>query len=97
MSELLTVPARWMAAGEWRAHPGRGLTGILAIAIGVALGFAVHLVNQTALASFDRAVASVGGAADVQVHSVTPAGFAEELYPHWRRRRGWRQSPRLSN
>jgi putative ABC transport system permease protein len=70
-----------MAAGEWRAHPGRGLTGILAIAIGVALGFAVHLVNQTALASFDRAVASVGGAADLQVHSVSPAGFGEGLYP----------------
>ncbi len=81
MSEVLSVPARWMAAGEWRAHPGRGLTGILAIAIGVALGFAVHLVNQTALASFDRAVASVGGAADVQVHAVTPSGFAEALYP----------------
>ena len=81
MAELLSVPARWMAAGEWRAHPGRGLTGILAIAIGVALGFAVHLVNQTALASFDRAVASVGGAADVQVHSVTPSGFGEGLYP----------------
>lgn len=81
MNEVFSVPARWMAAGEWRAHPGRGLTGILAIAIGVALGFAVHLVNQTALASFDRAVASVGGAADLQVHSVTPAGFAEALYP----------------
>ena len=76
---------------------GRGLTGILAIAIGVALGFAVHLVNQTALASFDRAVASVGGAADLQVHSVTPAGFAEGLYPQLATAPGWRRSARLSN
>ncbi len=78
---LPIVPARWMAIGEWRAHPARLIVGILAIAIGVALGFAVHLVNRTALASFDRAIASVNGAADLQVHSATPAGFAEGLYP----------------
>ncbi len=75
------VAARWMLVGEWRAHPGRLVIGVLAIAVGVALGFAVHLVNRTALASFDRAVRSVNGGADLQVHSATPAGFAEGLYP----------------
>jgi putative ABC transport system permease protein len=75
------VPARWMIGGEWRAQPGRLITAALAIAIGVALGFAVHLVNRSALASFDAAITSVNGAADLQVHSVTPAGFAERLYP----------------
>ena len=70
-----------MVLGEWRAHPARLVVGVLAIAVGVALGFAVHLVNRTALASFDRAISSVNGAADLQVHSATPAGFAEALYP----------------
>jgi putative ABC transport system permease protein len=73
--------ARWMLLGEWRAHPARVITAALAIAVGVALGFAVHLVNRTALASFDRAVRSVNGAADLQIHAVSPAGFAEALYP----------------
>ena len=40
----------WMTLGEWRAHPGRVVVAALAIAIGVALGFAVHLVNGSAQA-----------------------------------------------
>jgi putative ABC transport system permease protein len=78
---LPITAARWMVLGEWRAHPARIIVGALAIAVGVALGFAVHLVNRTALASFDRAVRSVNGAADLQVHAVSPAGFAETVYP----------------
>ena len=46
-----TVP-RWMIFGEWRAHPLRILTAIVAIVVGVALGFAVHLVNASALDRF---------------------------------------------
>ena len=49
---------RWMIAGEWRAYPARVLLAALAIAIGVALGFAVHLINTSALTEFDRAVRS---------------------------------------
>ena len=84
MAETAALPitaARWMVLGEWRAHPARVIIGALAIAVGVALGFAVHLVNRTALASFDRAVRTVSGAADLQVHAVGPAGFPEALYP----------------
>lgn len=73
--------SRWLIAGEWRAHPVRALVGVLAIAVGVALGFAVHLVNSAALDSFARAISTVAGAADLQVHGVTPAGFDERLYP----------------
>ncbi len=39
---------RWLIAGEARAHPARFLLTALAIAVGVALGFAVHLVNGSA-------------------------------------------------
>lgn len=73
--------ARWLIAGEWRAHPVRLVVAVLAIAVGVALGFAVHLVNTAALASFSRAVGTVSGAADVQVRAVAPVGVDEALYP----------------
>src|SRR5882672_4933791 len=75
------VAARWMIAGEWSAHPARVIVAALAIAIGVALGFAVHLINASALNEFARAVRTVNGDADLQVHSVTPFGFDEALYP----------------
>ncbi|WP_310475401.1 ABC transporter permease [Sandarakinorhabdus sp.] len=75
------VPTRWLIAGEWRAHPVRMGLAVLAIAVGVALGFAVHLVNSAALASFGRAVASVQGRADVSVRARSAAGLNEALYP----------------
>ncbi len=71
----------WLMAGEWRAHPVRLGLAVLAIAVGVALGFAVHLVNSAALASFGRAVASVQGRADVAVRARSAAGLDEALYP----------------
>ena len=71
----------WMVRGEWRAHPVRTLVAVLAIAVGVALGFAVHLVNRSALAEFDTAVRSVSGGADLRVEAVSARGFDEALYP----------------
>ena len=76
-----STAARWMIAGEWRAHPGRVIVGALAIAIGVALGFAVHLINASALNEFAQAIRTVNGDADLQVHATTPLGFDENLYP----------------
>ncbi len=71
----------WLVLGEWRRHPGRFAATAVAIAVGVALGFAVHLVNGSALASFERAVTGVNGAADLQIRGRTPLGFDERLYP----------------
>ncbi|HEY0587848.1 MAG TPA: ABC transporter permease [Pseudoduganella sp.] len=71
---------RWLAIGEWRSHPVRALTAIAAIAIGVALGFAIHLVNAAALNEFTTAVHSLSGQADIQV-SGTEATFDESVYP----------------
>lgn len=76
-----TLAARWMILGEWRAHPVRAVLAAVAIAVGVALGLAVHLVNASALSEFSRAVSTVNGDAELQVRGVTPAGFAEGLYP----------------
>ena len=72
---------RWMIAGEWAAHPARVIVAALAIAVGVALGFAVHLINASALSEFSRAIKTVNGDAELQVHAVTPLGFEETLYP----------------
>ncbi|WP_340645862.1 ABC transporter permease [Phenylobacterium sp.] len=71
----------WMMVGEWRAHPGRVITAALAIAIGVALGFAVHIINGSAQNELAQAVRTVNADADLQVHATTPLGFDETLYP----------------
>ena len=70
-----------MVVAEWRAHPLRWMSAALAIAIGVALGYAVHLVNRSALDEFARAVQTVNGAADLQVQASQAQGFDENLYP----------------
>ena len=72
---------RWLIAGEWRAHPMRFLLAGLAIAVGVALGFAVHVINRSAADAFGEAVRSASGDADLQVRATTPLGFPEALYP----------------
>lgn len=71
----------WLVLGEWRTQPLRVATAAIAIAVGVALGFGVHLINASALTEFSRAIAAVNGDADLQVASVSPAGFDEALYP----------------
>lgn len=78
----------WMVRGEWRAHPVRTLVAVLAIAVGVALGFAVHLVNRSALVEFDAAVRSVSGSADLRIEAVSAAGFDESLFPRIARLQG---------
>ncbi len=71
---------RWLLAGEWRAHPVRSLVAITAIALGVALGFAIHLINAAAFNEFSAAVKSLSGQADLQVRG-TQTWLDEALYP----------------
>lgn len=70
-----------MIWGEWRAHPARAIVAALAIATGVALGFAIHLINASALTEFAQAVRTVNGDADLRVQAASPAGFDEQLFP----------------
>ena len=63
-----------------RQHPGRIAIAVIAIAIGVALGFAVHLINGSALNAFSQAVNTVNGAADLKIEATTRLGFDEALY-----------------
>ncbi|HEX7155927.1 MAG TPA: FtsX-like permease family protein, partial [Burkholderiaceae bacterium] len=67
------------AGGFARAQPGRALVQVAAIAIGVALGTAVHLINASALAELSAAESSLSGAADLSVVGL-PEGFDESLY-----------------
>ncbi len=52
---------------------------VLAIALGVALGFAVQLINQTAIAEFSAGLASLAGNTDLEVRGPR-AGFDEAVY-----------------
>ena len=72
--------SRWLLFGEWRAHPLRAVLAVVAIAVGVAMGFAIHLINAAAFNEFNAAVASLSGQADVQVAG-REALFDESVYP----------------
>ncbi|HYF60968.1 MAG TPA: ABC transporter permease [Burkholderiaceae bacterium] len=70
----------WLAAGQWRAAPGRAAVSVLAVAIGVALALAIHLVNASALEEFRQAIATVNGEAHAQVRARGGDGFDEEAW-----------------
>jgi putative ABC transport system permease protein len=76
----LNLLSRWLLLGEWRAHPVRALLAVAAIAVGVAMGFAIHLINAAALNEFSSAIKSLSGQADVQVLG-REATFDEAIYP----------------
>jgi putative ABC transport system permease protein len=64
---------------ELRHHPWRNAAALVAVTLGVALAFSVHLINASALAEFSAAVRAVDGAPDLQI--VGPGGgFDEALY-----------------
>jgi putative ABC transport system permease protein len=75
-----TTAAAWMMLGEWRAHPGRVVVAVLAVAVGVALGFAIQLINGSAQTELTRAMRTVNAEADLHVSASTPLGFDETLY-----------------
>jgi putative ABC transport system permease protein len=77
----------WLLLGEWRAHPVRALVAVAAIAIGVGLGFAIHLINAAAFNEFSSAIKNLSGQADVQVGS-REARFDETIYPWLAQRAG---------
>jgi putative ABC transport system permease protein len=82
-----TLLSRWLLFGEWRAHPVRALLAIAAIAVGVAMGFAIHLINAAAFNEFSAALKSLAGQADVQVTG-RESLFDESIYPRLAQRAG---------
>jgi putative ABC transport system permease protein len=78
------MSARWVAwqvltRSQLREQPLRVLATVIAIALGVALGSAVYLVNTAALGEFDLATRRLIGSADLVVRG-PPQGFDEALF-----------------
>ncbi len=69
-----------LVAGPLRENPARAALAIVAIALGVALGVAVHLVNASALNEFEVAARHLAGEADLVIRGPR-GGFDQALYP----------------
>ncbi|MFZ4625476.1 MAG: FtsX-like permease family protein [Rhodoferax sp.] len=65
---------------ELRQHPWRNAAAAVAVMLGVALAFSVHLINASALDEFAQAARSVGGQSDLELRAVQ-GYFDEALYP----------------
>jgi putative ABC transport system permease protein len=75
---MLTL-LREISLPELRHHPWRNLAALIAVTLGVALAFSVHLINASALAEFGAAIRAVNGDPDLEI--VGPqGGFDETLY-----------------
>ncbi len=68
-----------VGAGHARANALRTFVQVLAIAVGVSLGYAVSLINAAALAEFNAALRAVNGEADAAVEGPR-GGFDEQLF-----------------
>jgi putative ABC transport system permease protein len=64
---------------EWRHHPWRLAVAVLAVALGVALAWSVHLINNSALSEFSAAVRSANGEPDAVVRGPS-GGFDDALF-----------------
>jgi putative ABC transport system permease protein len=67
---------------SWREllhHPWRNAAAVIAVMLGVALAFSVHLINASALDEFASAVRSVNGEPDLELRAVQ-GDFDEAWY-----------------
>lgn len=71
-ADAASTLARWMRGLSWpmlRAQWGRQLLALMAIALGVALAFGVHLLNASALAEFAAGSRALAGTPDLQLQA----------------------------
>ncbi len=64
---------------EWRHHPWRHGMALLAVALGVALAWSVHLINASALAEFSAAVRAANGDPDLSLRAQRE-GFDDDWF-----------------
>ena len=64
---------------ELRHHPWRNAAAAVAVMLGVALAFSVHLINASALDEFSHAVRSVNGQPDLEFRAAQGT-FDESVY-----------------
>ena len=72
--------ARVILAGALAHNMTRSVLSVLAIALGVALGYAVQLITESAQNELALGVQTLSGEADLQVRGPRD-GFDEQLYP----------------
>lgn len=80
MSQSEISTARAVIAGSLSQNKARSAVAVLAIALGVALGYAVQLITQSAVNELAQGAQALSGEADLQVRGPR-AGFDESLYP----------------
>jgi hypothetical protein len=64
----------WLIRAQFTTRRAATLLSMLAVALGVALGYAIHLINDAALADFARAMKSVQGDPDAVIAARDSAG-----------------------
>ena len=72
--------ARAVTGGVRAFVRGRTLLAVVAIAFGIALGYAVELINRAAVNELSTGLATLSGDADIEVRGPR-TGFDEALYP----------------
>ena len=80
MSSTRISAARAVFTGSLAQNKARSLLSVLAIALGVALGYAVQLITQSAINELALGVQALSGDADLQVRGPRN-GFDESLFP----------------
>jgi putative ABC transport system permease protein len=78
MSSVLWPLLKTFSLQELLHHPWRTVAALLAVMLGVALAFSVHLINASALDEFSQALRSVGGQADLELRSSTLSASLDE-------------------
>ena len=66
---LLVKLLRQFSWREFTHHPWRNAAAVAAVMLGVALAFATHLINASALSEFSTAVRSVNGQPDLELRA----------------------------
>src|SRR5437016_11020471 len=80
MHEARISALKVVFAGSLAQNKARSLLSVLAIALGVALGYAVQLITGAAVNELALGVQFLSGDADLQVRGPR-SGFEESLYP----------------
>ncbi|EXI72588.1 MAG TPA: FtsX-like permease family protein [Candidatus Accumulibacter phosphatis] len=70
----MRILVSWLIRAQFRSRRTATLLSMLAIALGVALGYSIHLINEAALADFSRAMKTVQGEPDAVIAARDSAG-----------------------
>ena len=82
MASPLNLLFKLLRQFSWRElthHPWRNAAAAVAVMLGVALAFATHLINASALSEFSTAVRSVNGQPDLELRAVQ-GSFDEAVF-----------------